>query len=56
MAFSLTAAKKAELEDVAEETGISYEALVESEEISYLLETGGVEAVKAAGYHVTGKA
>jgi hypothetical protein len=53
MTFTLTAAKKIELKKMAKETGISYEALVDSEKSSAILAEGGLDALEAAGYHVT---
>ena len=53
MTFILTAAKKIELKKTAKESGISYEALVDSEKTTAILAEGGLDALEAAGYHVT---
>lgn len=54
MTLILTAKLKAELKKEAKEIGISYEALLEMEEMSALVKEGGFEALEAAGYRVTG--
>ena len=52
---TITAARKAELKKAAQDAGISYEAMLGAEKFRAIYAEGGVEALRAAGYHVGGQ-
>lgn len=50
--MKLTAEKHSEIKKIAEQTGVSEEALVDLEHVKALLREGGLNAVEKAGYAV----
>lgn len=50
--MKITVTKKQEIQKIAENTGISQEALIDLENMKALCRSGGIDALEQAGYTV----